>query len=172
MNKRKANWEAIEQFCKPGNDEMNDPYSFYDLPKSLQVNLVTWCLRYHRQDKINHDHTSYGLKHIFSDFTRVYVTNGQFKGAMLVAGFRVHDMSERNWKFNVNKREINMDKELLKKEKPMLDEIRKNLYELSKPENKEIRAHIENEIEKRHKIYMQGFNDCKKQYGISEVEYG
>jgi hypothetical protein len=30
-----------------------------------------------------------------------YVTNGEFKGAMLKAGFKVLDKTEMNWHFNV-----------------------------------------------------------------------
>ncbi|MGF3113128.1 hypothetical protein [Facklamia sp. P9177] len=172
LNKRKANWQAIEQQCKPSRDDVNDPYAFYDLPKSLQVNLVTWCLRYHRQENINHSYTSYTLKHIFSDFTKKYVNNGQFKGAMLIAGFRVHDLESLNWKFNISKSEIRKDLEILKQDKSIIDETRRKIYELSKPENKEIREQLEAETKRIDSIYRQGYNDCLKKYGISEVSNG
>lgn len=35
-----------------------------------------------------------------------YVTNGQFKGAMLKAGFDVKDKIQLNWHFNVSEKSI------------------------------------------------------------------
>ncbi|MDU6094507.1 hypothetical protein ACXXH6_05650 [Staphylococcus epidermidis] len=35
-----------------------------------------------------------------------YVTNGQFKGAMLKAGFDVKDKTQLNWHFNVSEKSI------------------------------------------------------------------
>lgn len=44
--------------------------------------------------------TSYGIKH---DFERegFYLTNGQFKGAMLAAGYQPEDAQELNWTFKI-----------------------------------------------------------------------
>ena len=59
--------------------------------------------------------TSYGLKHVFGrryrkvlsgTFESSYVTNGQFKGAMLKAGFDVKDKTQLNWHFNVSEKSI------------------------------------------------------------------
>jgi hypothetical protein len=51
--------------------------------------------------------TSYGLKHDYSYAMQqaypgqgtFYVTNGQFKGAMLAAGYVPVDPAEQNWRF-------------------------------------------------------------------------
>ena len=47
---------------------------------------------------------SYGLKHVFERDTGVYVTNGRFKGAMLLAGFEPLDSAALNWEFRISPR--------------------------------------------------------------------
>lgn len=48
----------------------------------------------------NDRHTSYGLKHKVP----FYVYNGVFKGAMLAAGYKVKNKSDRNWVFNISQK--------------------------------------------------------------------
>lgn len=56
---------------------------------------------------VNVYRSSYGLKHIFAnDKDGFYVCNGQFKGAMILAGFTVEDITELNWHFNVSEKSI------------------------------------------------------------------
>ena len=43
--------------------------------------------------------TSYGMKHILHDDTEVYLTNNQFKDAMLLAGYKPVDPNELNWRY-------------------------------------------------------------------------
>ncbi len=45
--------------------------------------------------------SSYDLKEIMDRETNVYVTNGQFKGAMQHAGYKAHNTSEVNWRYYV-----------------------------------------------------------------------
>ena len=49
--------------------------------------------------KIDDDHTSYGLKYEYERETKLYVSNAQFKGAMLVAGYQPVKKGEQNWHF-------------------------------------------------------------------------
>ncbi len=44
---------------------------------------------------------SYGLKHILQDDTGVYLTNNQFKDAMLLAGYKPVDPNELNWRYRI-----------------------------------------------------------------------
>lgn len=53
---------------------------------------------------VNHYHTSYGLKHIMESDIDLYVTNSQFKEAMLICGYEPHDPSRLNWNFRISKR--------------------------------------------------------------------
>lgn len=86
----------------------NDDYSqFENLSVEKQNEVLEWI----KQNLVpiksfNPKHDSYELKHLvrFSDGKRPYLTNGQFKGAMLRAGYRVQDMNAQNWKFNISER--------------------------------------------------------------------
>lgn len=65
--------------------------------------------------KINKSHTSYGLKHYFEASERgFYISNGQFKGAMLALGFRADDPESLNWCFNITVKSMNNLKKLHK----------------------------------------------------------
>jgi hypothetical protein len=86
------------------NTSVNDPTSFENLSVPEQQTLLSWInSNLTKKDTFNHRHSSYGLKSLFeSSETGFYVTNGTFKGAMLVCGFRVKDTSAINWKFNIS----------------------------------------------------------------------
>lgn len=45
--------------------------------------------------------TSYGLKHLLQQDCGVYLTNNQFKHAMLLAGFVPINANDLNWEFNI-----------------------------------------------------------------------
>ncbi len=52
--------------------------------------------------------TSYGLKHVLHSDTGLYLTNNQFKDAMLLAGYKPVNPDELNWHYRiVLVREIN-----------------------------------------------------------------
>lgn len=51
--------------------------------------------------KSDEDHSSYGLKFEYERETQLYVSNAQFKGAMLVAGYLPNKPSEQNWHFMI-----------------------------------------------------------------------
>ena len=48
--------------------------------------------------------TSYGLKHLIQHQEGLYVTNEQFKEAMLLCGFRPGNPNCKNWCFNISQR--------------------------------------------------------------------
>ncbi|MBP2033468.1 uncharacterized protein YozE (UPF0346 family) [Clostridium algifaecis] len=48
--------------------------------------------------------SSYGLKHDFERETGIYVYNGQFKAAMIRAGFTAIYENEQNWHFKMKER--------------------------------------------------------------------
>jgi hypothetical protein len=51
----------------------------------------------------NNDCTSYTLKHQFEHWSLgFYITNDQFKGAMLKSGYKVYNPEDLNWNFNVH----------------------------------------------------------------------
>jgi hypothetical protein len=51
--------------------------------------------------KVDDDYSSYGLKHEYERETNLYVSNAQFKGAMLVAGYLPVKLGEQSWRFMI-----------------------------------------------------------------------
>lgn len=45
--------------------------------------------------------TSYGLKHILQKDTKIYLTNNEFKDAMLLEGYEPVDPNELNWEYRI-----------------------------------------------------------------------
>lgn len=45
--------------------------------------------------------TSYGLKHVLHSDTGLYLTNNQFKDAMLLAGYKPVNPNELNWRYRI-----------------------------------------------------------------------
>lgn len=85
----------------------DSPELFETLSPLRQEKLLCWIRenlvpikRFNRRD------ISYGLLRLisFEDGTNPLFTNGEFKGAMLEAGFNVKDKSQRGWSFNISER--------------------------------------------------------------------
>ena len=51
-----------------------------------------------------YDHTSYGLKHILQSDTGLYLTNNEFKDAMLMCGYEPVNPNELNWCYCISKK--------------------------------------------------------------------
>lgn len=94
---------------------INQPEHFETLNQVKQNELLEFCYSLSKIKNFNIKHSSYGLKHVFErrycdalsgPFEGSYVTNGQFKGAMLKAGFEVKDKEQLNWHFNVSEKSI------------------------------------------------------------------
>ncbi len=49
-------------------------------------------------------HTSYGLKHILERDTGLYLTNNEFKDAMLMCGYKPTNPNDLNWCYCISKR--------------------------------------------------------------------
>lgn len=50
---------------------------------------------------VNSRYSSYGLKHILQSHTGIYLTNNQFKNAMLLSGYMPEDQFALNWYFRI-----------------------------------------------------------------------
>jgi hypothetical protein len=77
----------------------DDPAEYAQLAPEVQAQLLDWIKHTYRPALRVNARSSYGLKHDFSTATGIYVTNGQFKGAMQAAGYAPIDATERNWRF-------------------------------------------------------------------------
>ena len=49
-------------------------------------------------------HTSYGIKHLLERDTGIYLTNNEFKDAMLQAGYEPVDPNKLNWHYRISKK--------------------------------------------------------------------
>lgn len=83
------------------------PEKFDELPQKRQDALLGWIeSNLVPIQGFNTRHTSYGLKHLvhLGNSEDSYYTNGEFKGAMLKAGYRAQNPAELNWVFNISQR--------------------------------------------------------------------
>lgn len=89
-------------------NQINDSDEFEKLSPRQQKVLLSWCEQFTKIKAINSKRSSYGMKHIFeSSKDGFYVTNGQFKGAMLKAGFKYKSQPYNpNWHFNISEKSI------------------------------------------------------------------
>jgi hypothetical protein len=67
----------------------------------LQARLSVWIRENVSPAKRTYPSTSYGLKHNFSSDCGVYISNGVFKAAMLLAGYKPVDQGEQNWRYRI-----------------------------------------------------------------------
>lgn len=86
-------------------NDIDRPADFKTLDPESQSKAIGWCSRYFIPTQSYNDrHTSYGLKHTLQSFDGTYLTNGQFKGAMLLCGYEPKDQEELNWVFGISEK--------------------------------------------------------------------
>lgn len=95
------------------------------MTKQEEKILLDWISNFKPIKTFNLKHTSYELKHIFERTEQgFYITNDEFKDAMLKAGFKVKDKSAVNWVLiflrnplilNVNKKTFILFKNIIRK---------------------------------------------------------
>lgn len=85
--------------------KMNDDNYITELSQNDMDTVLNWISEniYLRKTPL-YGCSSYGLKHIMTKATGIYVTNNQFKDAMLRCGFMPVDSAELNWHFCISKR--------------------------------------------------------------------
>lgn len=84
-------------------NDIDRPSQFLNLDSDVQSFVLKWCKEHFIQTKsFNEKHTSYDLKHILQQQNDTYLTNGQFKGAMILSGFDAKNIEDLNWIFNIS----------------------------------------------------------------------
>ena len=75
------------------------------IPPETQEKIFVWIKAnvYPSQGVIFMDMTSYGMKHVLEDRMGLYMTNNQYKEAMLRCGFFPVDSQELNWLYRILK---------------------------------------------------------------------
>ena len=83
----------------------NEPEDYLTLTEEEKAICALWiCERLEppkRKPRACNRLNSYGLKHYLERETDLYVTNGQFKGAMSAAGYEAFDTEDINWTYEV-----------------------------------------------------------------------
>lgn len=85
----------------------DDSYEFEALPTERQELLLDWIRKnLNPIQSINPKSGSGALKHLvqLAPGENSYFTNGEFKGAMLKAGYQTENREAVNWTFNVSQR--------------------------------------------------------------------
>lgn len=76
-----------------------------DLPKDKQKHVEDWILYNIEPIKTpNRKHSSYHIKHILERDIGIYLTNNQFKDAMMNMGYSPVNVSDLNWYFCISER--------------------------------------------------------------------
>lgn len=93
-------------------DEIDKPDKYQKLPEERKQFLLNWIKNNLKPiQRINLKHTSYEIKHWIEDeYPKEYFTNGEFKGAMLEAGYLVNDTNAENWQFNISEQSPYLEK--------------------------------------------------------------
>lgn len=81
-----------------------------DLPENVQRAVYEWIETYlEPRARTDYTHTSYGLKHILQHKTGIYLTNNEFKDAMMQCGYMPSNPNEVNWNFqcHIDKKSAN-----------------------------------------------------------------
>lgn len=105
---QKQNFGGIKMISEIRNGRAytrGDNEYFTDLPDEEQKIVRTWIQEELRPRKTPLlGRSSYGLKHVLQGQTDIYLTNNQFKDAMLFCGYQPVDSSRLNWNYCLSKR--------------------------------------------------------------------
>jgi hypothetical protein len=98
-------WDRTKDLseAKSATTPGNHPADFETLKPAEQDALLYWIIQVIEPAKSYEDQTSYGLKHNF-EHEAFYITNGQFKGAMLSLGYVPKNENALNWEFRIKQR--------------------------------------------------------------------
>lgn len=89
----------------------DDRYLMDDMPREERTEVLAWIRDNIRPRKTpNHRHSSYGMKHILESDTGIYLTNNQFKDAMMLCGYMPLDADELNWCYRISQRSAAFDR--------------------------------------------------------------
>ena len=103
-------WKGTNRMIKnnkPYTDEngWEDSELISELSLEQQETVLNWIKNGIIARKTeNRHHSSYGLKHYLQNETGIYVTNNQFKDAMMICGYYPKDPNELNWHYGISKK--------------------------------------------------------------------
>lgn len=97
-------WDLYGETCvailKNEENAGDHPSDFDSLTKEEQYALLYWIKNSLVRSNKYADRSSYGVKHDF-EAEAFYISNGQFKGAMLLLGYQPRHIDDLNWIFRM-----------------------------------------------------------------------
>ena len=99
-------WEALAAGALRGPADCNSVSSWDELSEPDKLHLIRYIwanfepMKRTAKRQYNRNHSSYTLKHRY-EAVGGYVTNGQFKAAMLLCGYAPEDPAALNWRFKI-----------------------------------------------------------------------
>ena len=73
-----------------------------DKSKAEQEMVLSWIREHIKESRrVLRSRSSYGLKHDLQRDTRIYLTNNEFKDAMMLSGYMPVDPDELNWHYRI-----------------------------------------------------------------------
>ncbi len=82
-----------------------------DQPYEVRMEVFKWIKEnILPRDTVNDRHTSYGIKHILERDTEIYLTNNEFKDAMMMCGYYPADENELNWTYCISEKSPAFDR--------------------------------------------------------------
>ena len=82
-----------------GGDDPIDYFRLSDEEKNALSNWIDWAFDFDENGV--YPESSYSLKHVYEGFTKNYITNGQFKGAMIHYGYDPINPREQNCHYRI-----------------------------------------------------------------------
>lgn len=91
----------------------NDTELLTDMKEDFQKKVMEW-IRENIQPRKTPllTHSSYGIKHLLERDTGIYMTNNQFKDAMLLCGYYPVDEYKLNWNYRISKKSKAFERKL------------------------------------------------------------
>jgi hypothetical protein len=84
-----------------------DTKLYTDLPLEIQEALIKWITHNIRGRKTaNFNHSSYSLKEFAERSVHYYISNNQFKDAMLHCGFKPVNPTALNWCYRISEKSL------------------------------------------------------------------
>lgn len=96
--------EDYERICSELDDtrQRDHPRAYDTLSQEEKAALQYWIEHaIQAATKVDDTYSSYGLKREYERETNLYVSNAQFKGAMLIAGYLPIKKGEQSWHFKI-----------------------------------------------------------------------
>ncbi len=82
--------------------QKDHPGEYDTLSPEAQAALQYWIKHaIQPAKKVDNNNSSYGLQHDYQRETKLYVSNAQFKGAMLIAGYQPTELNDQHWHFKI-----------------------------------------------------------------------